>query len=140
MLASSTAWVRKAKLLSIWLGLLVPSVALASGGMNSGIGTQQPQPNYRVPDERYEYGKALFLGRLPDSPKLSYCVLEDDVAKKLKRRTLKPFRRQSKVTLANALVHCDEPGKLALASLERGQAAFVLYYLDKRYRLKLSDS
>ena len=123
------------------MGCMATTTAVASGvSGGGGIGSQTPQPSQRVTDERYEYGKALYLGRLPEAPKLSYCVVVDEEATKLKRRSLKPFRKKSKLELANALVKCEAPDQLALKSLEPGQAAFVIYYLDKRFRLKLQDS
>ncbi|MFK7913157.1 MAG: hypothetical protein AB8B93_04520, partial [Pseudomonadales bacterium] len=123
----------------VLLGALASTHAWASG-VTGGIGSQQPQHGQRPVDERYEYGKALYLGRLPSAAKISYCVVADDKARKLKRRSLKPFRKKSRLELAQALVHCDSPEQLALQGLEPGQAAFIIYYLDKRYRLKLEDS
>lgn len=121
------------------VGALAAGSAWASG-VTGGIGSQQPQHGQRAVDELYEYGKALYLGRLPDAPKVSFCVAAEDQARKVKRRSLKPFRKKTRTELANALVRCDDPGQLALKGLEPGQAAFIIYYLDKRYRLKLQDS
>lgn len=122
-------------LMSLW-----PIASWASGGISQGIGSNQPPVRQRPVDERYEYGKALYLGRLPESPKIDYCVLVDDEPKKVKRRWLKPYRGETQLALANALVRCEDPSQLALQGLERGQIAFVLYYLNKRYRLKLASS
>lgn len=113
--------------------------ALASGvGGGFGAGTQQSQP--RVVDERYEYGKAVFLGREPGTTKIKYCVEHDGEVKKLKRRTLKRFKSGSAGDFANALLVCDQPENLALRTLKDEQIPFVLYYLNKRYRLDLHNS
>lgn len=146
MTTSSQKLPRLTIALTLMLGLLAATLAsgsFASGGGNGGgfIGggasSAGPAPK-READERYEYGKAVYLGRLPDSEKLEYCVLKDGEAKKLKRRTLKPYRGKTLKEFANALYRCDDSTKLALNSLKREQVAFVLYYLNKRYRLKLS--
>lgn len=105
------------------------------GGLTGGTG---PTPQRNV-DESYEYGKAVYLGRLPESEKVKYCVLVDGEVKKVKRKTLKPYRKKTQVELANALYRCDDPSKLALHSVKQEQVAFVLYYLNKRFKLKLSD-
>lgn len=128
-------------LISGLLACLIASSSFASGGSGGGpgapnVGSHQP----REVDESYEYGKAVYLGRLPDSEKVKYCVLVDGEAKKLKKRTLKPYRRKTRTDLANALYRCDDSTTLALASLKREQVAFVLYYLNKRFRLKLTDA
>ena len=123
------------------LASLIASSGFASGGSGGGPGAPNVgSPQQREVDESYEYGKAVYLGRLPDSEKVKYCVLVEGEAKKLKKRTLKPYRRKTLKELANALYRCDDSSKLALKSLKREQVAFVLYYLNKRFRLKLSDA
>lgn len=130
------------KLIAGLLASLIACNSLASGGtgglggLSGGTGST-PQ---RGVDEIYEYGKAVYLGRSPDAEKLQYCVLVDGEAKKLKRKTLKPYRKKTRVELANALYLCDDTSKLALHSLKQEQVAFVLYYLNKRFKLKLTDA
>ncbi len=126
-----------ASLTGVGVALTSPS-SLGSGGIGAGNGPNGA-PN-RVVDERYEYGKAVYLGRLPDAVKISYCLLVDGTAQKLKKKTLKPYRRKTRLALANALYQCDDPSKLALTALPKAQVPFVLYYLNKRYRLKLTDA
>lgn len=112
---------------------------LASGvGGGLGSGVQQSQP--RVIDERYEYGKAVFLGREPGTAKIKYCVEHEGEVKKLKRKTLKRFKSGSAGAFANALLVCDQPDSLALRTLKDEQIPFVLYYLNKRYKLDLRNS
>ena len=90
-------------------------------------------------DETYEYGKALYLGRLPESKQLRYCLKQDGQAKKLGRRNLKAWRGKPQLEFANALYDCDNPNDRVLLKLERAQVAYVLYYLNKRYKLNLAD-
>ena len=120
--------------------LLLAGPVIASGGGSGNIVAPTGPMQERKVDERYEYGKAVYLGREPGTTKIPYCVLVDGEPKKLKRRTLKPYRKGSVVDFANALYHCDDPSKLALLSLAKDQVPHVLYYLNKRYRLKLSDA
>lgn len=114
--------------------------ALASGGGSGPIVPPTGPVQERVVDERYEYGKAVYLGREPGTTRIEYCLLVDGEPRKLKRRTLKPYRGGSVVDFANALYRCDDPASLALLSLAEDQVPHVLYYLNKRYRLKLNDA
>lgn len=130
------------KLIFALLASLIASTSFASGGTGglSGLSGGTGATPHRNVDESYEYGKAVYLGRLPESEKLKYCVLVDGEVKKVKRKTLKPYRKKTQVELANALYRCDDPSKLALHSVKQEQVAFVLYYLNKRFKLKLSDA
>lgn len=130
------------RLLAGLLASLIACSSFASGGTGglSGLSGGAGSAPQRAVDESYEYGKAVYLGRSPDAEKLQYCVLVEGEAKKLKRKTLKPYRKKTRVELANALYRCDDTSKLALNSLKREQVAFVLYYLNKRFKLKLTDA
>lgn len=142
--SSHTHTNRVTTLIAGLLAILVASSSFASGGIggggisgtSGGVGSAQR----REVDESYEYGKAVYLGRSSDAKKLAYCVLVEGEAKKVKKKSLKPYRRKTRSELANALYLCDEPSKLALHSLKKEQIAFVLYYLNKRFKLKLSDA
>ncbi len=120
------------------LCLLLPLQAIASGvagGGFSGIeGTSAP----REVDEVYEFGKALYLGRTPDSKKIKYCVKVDGQLKKLGGRVLRPYRGSDQLDFANALYDCNNPEQQALLNINREQVAYVLYYLNKRYKLELT--
>jgi hypothetical protein len=91
-------------------------------------------------DEVYEYGKSIYNGRRPGAQKVKFCVLQKGKPKKVRARTLKPFRGGSKVDLANALYDCSQPEVLALARLKQDQIPFVLYFLNKRFKLDLQES
>lgn len=141
--SSPTHTNRVSALIAGLLGLLISGTSFASGGIGGGgmsgsAGSPSTARKHKV-DESYEYGKAVYLGRSSDAKKLAWCVLVDGEAKKVKKKTLKPYRRKTQSELANALYLCNEPSTLALTALKREQIAFVLYYLNKRFKLKLSD-
>ncbi len=113
----------------------------ASGPVSSpgGFGGPSSAPARQV-DEVYEYGKSIYNGRLPGAQKVKYCVLQDGKPKRVRARTLKPYRGGSKLDLANALYDCAQTEVLALARLDREQVSFVLYFLNKRFKLDLQES
>jgi len=105
---------------------------LSGGGASSGGGLPP-----REIDQLYEYGKSLYLGRTPGVRKTRYCLKIDGEAQKLRGRNLKSWRGRPQLEFANALYDCEAPEKLALLNLEKEQVAYVLYYLNKRYKLRL---
>jgi len=110
----------------------------SSGGGFSG-GGRAPAPQPRVVDENYEFGKALYLGRAPGAKKVNYCVNVDGEPKKLRGRNLRGYKGVSQLDFANALVNCQQPDELALAGVRKEEIAYVIYYLDKRYKLNLQS-
>lgn len=129
---------------ALLLGLLaVPQLANASGGFSvptSGANLPPPAGGQRQVDEVYEHGKAIYLGRQPGTEKINYCVVVDGKPKKIRGRTLRSYKGASMLELANALYNCAAPQELALNSIDRKQIPFVMYYLNKRYKLDLSNS
>ena len=94
----------------------------------------------RVVDPVYESGKAVFTGRKSESPKLSYCLKDGDQVIKLKRKSIKSYKETSYSKLASVLYSCDSPSVTIKEQLGRKEFIHVLYYLDKRYKLKLQRS
>lgn len=111
--------------------------ALASGGAGGSLSNNGGSPVPRKVDEVYEFGKALYLGRGPSSQKIRYCVLVDGAPKKLRLRNVRRYRSASQLDFANALYDCDNPEQRALLKIKKEEVAYVLYYLNKRYRLEL---
>ncbi len=113
--------------------LVVPAIAKASGvgGYISG--------NQRQIDHSYEEGKAIYQGRAQGARKIKYCVDFDGERVPLKRKTIKQFRNVDIVKFANSLYDCANPEKLVGLSVSQSNFRYVLYYLNKRYRLKLSS-
>ena len=119
------------------VAIIAPGTALASGGFSGGSGGLGTTP--RVVDEAYEFGKLIYKGRASGTEKIKYCVLVDGEAKKLKRSTAKPYRKGSSEAFALALVDCKMPERLALTTMNREHVPVLLYYLNKRYKLALTD-
>ncbi len=122
------------------IAVTLPLTAFASGGGGGGFSSSGTNSAPREVDKTYEFGKSLYLGRAPGSQKVKYCVKVDGEAKKLRGRALRPFRGASQLDLANALYNCDKPEQRALLSLKKEEVAYVLYYLNKRYKLDLSSA
>jgi len=137
------------------LGILVVSllsIALMSNVWASG-GESEDNDSYEefdtsayeqqrkvVVDQAYEAGKAVYTGRKSGTPKLSYCLREGEQFVALKRKTIKQHKKGSYSSLAANLVNCDDPSFSVKEQLGRQDFLYVLYYLDKRYKLKLERS
>ena len=105
------------------------------GSVGGGYGrTTQPEP--RVVDQAYEYGKAVYKGRA-GAPKQRYCVRGDEKPAKLKGRSLKSYKGAPIQNLADDLVLCDMAETSALAALSDDQKIHLIYYLNKRFKLSL---
>ena len=116
---------------------LIATNLWASG--STGFGNSRPPAPIRKVDENYEYGKALFQGRVTGIEKRAYCVQVDDEKLPLKRRTLKAYKAGSYLDFANALYYCDQPDLKIGNNLSKDHFGLVLYYLNKRFRLRLND-
>lgn len=131
------------KISSVILGVAIalPLGAFASGGGGgfSGAGSSAPAPAPREIDEAYEFGKSIYLGRAPGSQKIKYCVKVDGEARKLRGRTLRPYKGTNQIDFANALYSCENPEQRALLKVKKEEVAYVLYYLNKRYNLDLQS-
>ena len=116
---------------------LVSGSALASGGF-SDLG---PPPGGQAPvvDQVYVYGKSIYKGRAEGAEKIKYCVKVDGEVKKLRGSTAKLYRKGPVRDFALALIDCANPERLALTTMSRDHVPVILYYLNKRYRLKLSE-
>ena len=112
--------------------------AHASGGFSGGGRLQTPQ---QVVDPLYEQGKAVFSGKTRSrSEKVDYCVVAPGgtEAEKLKRKTVKPFKRASARQFALSLHDCDMPETKIAEILSQEDFRAVVYYLNKRYKLRLT--
>ena len=117
------------------------TTAFASGGGGGGSyggggGYSAPQ---RQVDQTYEVGKAIFNGRQSGSPSISYCVTSGDVKVPVKSKSLRGFKKTTYDNLSQNLYNCDKPDTLVASELSNDDLLYVLYYLNKRYRLGLSS-
>ena len=114
------------------------SMASGGGGLVGGGNQGSPRPAREV-DQLYEHGKAIYLGRTPGAQKVDYCLKVDGEPRKLRRKHLRAWRGGDQLEFANALYNCKMPDELALASVRKEEIAFVLYYLNKRFKLDLAS-
>ena len=123
--------------LSCTLVLLLPLFAakVSASGLSGSTAGSRDAP--REVDQVYEFGKAIYLGRTPDSKKTKYCVNVEGQPKKLRGRTLRSYKGAKQLDFANALVDCQQPDQLALLGIKKEEVAYVLYYLNKRFKLEL---
>ena len=91
-------------------------------------------------DHSYEEGKSIYKGRAVGTKKIAYCVDYEGQRVELKRKTVKQFRKASVQKFANSLYDCANPEKLIGAQVPPSDFRYVLYYLNKRYQLKLASA
>ncbi len=83
--------------------------------------------------------RSAFRARTLSGKRMQYCVMENGEPKKLRRSSLKAYRGGYVDDLANALVDCDNPQQLALASVKPKHIPGVLLYINEHYRLRLKQ-
>lgn len=113
--------------------------AIASSGGGYGGGNLGLGSNTRTVDQAYEAGKNLFNGRNKTYEKFKICVidLESNDKVKIKSKTIKPYKGKKARELAYNLYSCDDSERQVVNVLSRNDMNLVLYYLNKRYKLKL---
>ncbi|MDD9894069.1 MAG: hypothetical protein OXT49_11300 [Gammaproteobacteria bacterium] len=122
--------------------LFASSAALASGtgGYGTGDGSGGGYNDYAPApvDHYYEAGRAVFKGRTAESAGKTFCLLKPDGAvKKLKRKTLKPFKSGSANDLVKVVVECKKPSNGLETSVGINDSRALIYYLNKRFNLEL---
>ena len=115
--------------------LLGSSIALASGG---GGFDQSGFSQSRV-DKQYEAGKSYYKARQADGSRLEYCVKSDDNLKKLSRRTVSQFKRGPASAFIDSLYSCTDPSLKIADAVPDDQGDAILYYLNKRFKLRLQE-
>ncbi len=100
-----------------------------SGGSSSG----------RSVDQIYEAGKHIYSGRNKTYGKLKICVVDENAAEKvkIKGKIMKTYKGKKLAELAHNLFDCQNPDQKILSLLSPNDMNLVLYYLNKRYKLKL---
>ena len=128
------------KILIFCLLLVANWNVLASGGLGGGggsFGNSAPAP--RPTDPIYEAGKSLANGRNSAYRGVKVCIknAQSGEVTKLKRKHLSPFKGSTAAVLAEELYSCKEPQQKLLDVMQVKDINVVLYYLNKRYKLKL---
>jgi len=90
-----------------------------------------------IVDQSFELGKSIYYGRKDGVPRLPYCIAYEDNKKRLKTKTIKPYKNKSFSKLADNLYNCNTPEEKIKTNLQRDDFLHVLYYLDTRYKLNL---
>jgi len=126
-----------------FIGFIAVSNVWASGGESDAVeeafDTSVYERKKPVVDQAYESGKAVYTGRKKGVPKLSYCLKDGDQMVELKRKSIKQYKGNSYSGLAAGLYNCETSTAIK-PELARADFIHVLYYLDKRYKLKLQRS
>ncbi len=125
---------KRISILSFALTALLSSGAFASGGYNHSYEAPKPKPV----DTRYEYGKTIYHGRAKNIGKVNFCVNDGETMSPVKASTLRPFKRGSVRNLTSSLYNCDTSQK-AGETINSKDLSYVVYYLNKRFRLRLNN-
>lgn len=115
--------------------LVVSSSALASGGGGHDTGGF----SQKKIDQLYELGKSYYKSPQADGSRLEYCVRNNDELKKLSRRSVKPFKRGPVSAFVDSLYSCTDPAVKIADVIDDEQGEAVLHYLNKRFKLRLSN-
>jgi len=119
---------------SLCLVLASPFVSASGGG-----GFNQSGFSQKKIDQQYELGKSYYKSNQTDGSRLEYCVKSGEDFKKLSRRSVRSFKKGPVSKFVDSLYNCkDTSVKIAdVVSEEQGTA--ILYYLNKRFKLRLTD-
>ena len=116
--------------------LVVSQGAVASngGGFNQGGFSQQ-----RI-DQLYELGKSYYKSPQANGSRLEYCVKNGDSLSKISRKSVSRFKRGPASEFVNSLYSCSDSSLKIADAIADGQGEAVLYYLNKRFKLRLTNS
>ena len=121
--------------------LAVVSITLSASVVASGGGGGFSGGFTKPVDEYYELGKSYFRSRQANGTQLEYCVLTaNDGLKKLSRRSVKSFRNGPESAFVSRLLDCSEPAVKIVEVVSADQSDAILYYLNKRFELRLQNS
>lgn len=121
------------------------ALTFASGGYGGGGSSTGASPT----DPFYEKGKKITNGQSSKYKKIRVCIKptaktlgksKPGLAVKLSSKHIKPFKKKTATELARQLFSCSTPHKNIQTYLSKQDTLTVLYYLNARYRLKLSDA
>ena len=115
--------------------LLVSPIAFAS----NGGGFDQSGFSQKKIDQLYETGKSYYKSRQANGSRLEYCVKGDSGLKKLSRRTVKRFKKGPASDFVGSLYNCTNPSQKIADAIPENQGDAVLYYLNKRFKLRLKN-
>jgi len=130
------------KWIVVCAALVLPELGFASGTVPGNVPNFDPGRSQfgRPVDQLYEIGKALFKGKAGDHGKLKFCVAEkgSDVGGKIRGKSVKPFKGGNAHAFADHIYNCDNPEQRLPTLMDEPEVFAVLYYLDKRYKMKMT--
>jgi len=115
--------------------LMSSPLALASGGG----GFDQSGFSQKRIDQQYEAGKSFYKSRQADGSRLEYCIKSNSGLKKLSRGSVKPFKKGPASEFVASLYSCADPNLKIAEAVPDDQGDAILYYLNKRFKLRLSN-
>ena len=115
--------------------MLTSPLVLASGGG----GFDQSGFSQKRIDQQYETGKSYYKSRQADGSRLEYCVKSNDSLKKLSRRSVKKFKKGPASEFVASLYSCADPNLKIAEAVPDDQGDAILYYLNKRFKLRLTN-
>ncbi len=126
---------RLALLISV---LFSSTLAMASGGYGGGYGGSSSSYTPPPVDERYEYGKALFKGRVRNVKSVKLCMDYKGKQKKMSKKTLKPYKGRNRDEVISKIYVCNSSDTAFTDVFKRSEQLDILYYFNKRYKLKFN--
>lgn len=113
---------------------------MASGGSYSGGGASYgSSSSAKKVDPAYENGKAIYNGR-SGGKKVSYCIADGSNSVAVKRSSIKQLKEATYANVGERLFNCENSNETMNLLLTKYELNSVAYYLNKRYRLRLSRS
>ncbi len=113
--------------------VLVSPLAMASGGGGFGQGGY----SQKKVDQQYELGRSYYKAKQADGSTLSYCIKRGDSLSKLSRKSVKPYKKGDVSAFVDSLYSCTDPDLKIAELVNDSQGEAILYYLNKRFKLKL---
>lgn len=115
------------------VSLMLSSTLLASngGGFNTGGFSSQ-----RI-DQQYELGKSYYKSPQANGTRLEYCIKNDSGLSKLSRKSVKRFKNGTVSSFVDSLYNCADPAAKIADVVPDDQGDAILYYLNKRFKLRL---
>ena len=115
--------------------VILSPLAMASGGGGFGQGGY----SQKKVDQQYQLGRTYYKAKQADGSTLTYCIKKGDSVSKLSRKSVKPYKRGTVSAFVDSLYSCDNPELTISELVDDNQGEAILYYLNKRFKLKLKQ-
>jgi len=123
-----------------------PVEAAGLGGLGEPAGPgRRDNAGDEAIDSVYALGKSIYMGDGQRVRGLTVCLSvyekDDDGprAVRISRDVLKPFKGRPVIALATRLVDCEAPSSQVALLLDRVEFRALVYFLNKRFRLRLKS-